>query len=139
MKNIFVKDIVRVCQGKLLYGNDDIACENFSRDSREIKENDVYVGIKGDTFDGSKFYLDALEKGAKVCILQDIDIDLEKLKNYNDIAIVLVDDTILALQQIATYKRSLYNIPVVAVTGSVGKTSTKDIIASVMGENRGKL
>ncbi len=134
MKNIFVKDIVRVCQGKLLYGNDDIACENFSRDSREIKEDDVYVGIKGDTFDGSKFYLDALEKGAKVCILQDIDIDLEKLKNYNDIAIVLVDDTILALQQIATYKRSLYNIPVVAVTGSVGKTSTKDIIASVMGE-----
>ena len=57
---------------------------------------------------------------------------LEKVKKYGDVSIIKVKDTIKALQDIAKYKRSLYNIPVIAITGSVGKTSTKDIVASVL-------
>lgn len=131
-KEIFVKDIVNICNAELVWGNKNEICKNFSKDTRTINSGDVYIGIKGENFDGNKFYLEALEKGAKVCIIQDIEIELEKVKKYGDVSIIKVKDTIKALQDIAKYKRSLYNIPVIAITGSVGKTSTKDIVASVL-------
>lgn len=132
-KYINVKKIIEITNGELLLGDENIVCENFSKDTRQLNKGDVYLGIKGENFNGSNFYLDALEKGAKVCILQDIDIDMKKIKRYSDVAIIKVKDVVKALQIIAEYKRSLYNIPVVGITGSVGKTSTKDIVASVMG------
>ena len=131
---IRVKDIIKVCNGKLLTGDENAICENFSKDTRTIESNDIYVGIKGENFDGNTLYEQAFEKGAKACLLQGIEISDEELKKYNDKVIIIVDDTIKALQKIASYKRDLYNIPVIAITGSVGKTSTKDIIASVVGE-----
>ena len=134
MIDIKVKDIIKICNGKLVYGDENIICENFSKDTRFIEKNDVYIGIKGQNFDGNLFYEEALEKGASVCILQGVDIDVNRLNKFKNIAIIIVENTIKALQQIAKYKRSLYNIPVIAITGSVGKTSTKDIVASVMSE-----
>lgn len=131
--DIKVKDIIRICDAKLVFGDEEIICENFSKDTRTINKDDIYVGIKGEKFNGNTLYKDALEKGAKVCILQDVIIPEEIKEQFKDRCILIVKDTILALQQIASYKRSLYNIPVVAITGSVGKTSTKDIIASVVG------
>ena len=131
-KYISVKKAVEITKGKLIYGNENIICKNFSKDTRQINKNDTYLGIKGESFNGSNFYIDALEKGAKVCILQDIEVDIKEISKYKDIAIIKVDDVVIALQKIAEYKRSLYNIPVVGITGSVGKTSTKDIISSVM-------
>jgi len=132
MKGILVKDIIRICGGKLICGNEETICGNFSKDTRQINEEDIYLGIKGEKFNGSVFYKDALEKGAKGCILQDIEISEEDINTYKDKFIIIVDDVVKSLQQLAAYKRSLYNIPVIAITGSVGKTSTKDIIASVM-------
>ena len=131
-KDILVKDIVRICNGKLICGNEEEICENFSRDSREINEGDIYLGIKGERFNGSDFYKEALEKGAKGCILQDIEISEYNINTYENKFIIIVENVVKALQQIAAYKRSLYAIPVIGITGSVGKTSTKDIIASVM-------
>ena len=131
--DIKLRDIVRVCNAKIVFGEEDIVCKNFSKDTRTIQKDDVYVGIKGENFDGNTLYENALEKGAKVCILQAIEISEEIKNKYLDRAIILVNDTIEALQKIASYKRDLYNIPVIAITGSVGKTSTKDIIASVVG------
>ena len=133
-KKIFVKDILNICNGELVIGNIDEVCDNFSKDTRTINPGDVYIGIKGEKFDGNIFYLDAISKGAKVCVLQEINIDLEKVKKYSNVTIIKVKDTIKALQEIAKYKRSLYDIPVIAITGSVGKTSTKDIIARVLEE-----
>ena len=75
----------------------------------------------------------ALENGASVCIVDENPKE-EIIKKYNNRAIILVEDGIKALQDLATFKRKQYNIPVVAVTGSVGKTSTKDIIARVLEE-----
>ena len=131
-KYINVKKIIEISNGKLIYGNENIICKNFSKDTRTINKDDTYLGIKGESFNGSNFYIDALEKGAKVCILQDVEVDIEIVNRYKDIAIIKVDDVVIALQKIAEYKRSLYNIPVVGITGSVVKTSTKDIISSVM-------
>ena len=127
-----VKDILKVTNGKLLAGNENIECENFSKDTRTINEGDIYIGIKGEKFDGSKLWDEALEKGAKAVIVENIEIEKDKLQKYADKAIIKVENTLEALYKLAEYKRSLYDIPVIAITGSVGKTSTKDIIANVI-------
>lgn len=127
-----VKDILKVTNGKLLAGNENIECENFSKDTRTINEGDTYIGIKGEKFDGSKLWDEALEKGAKAVIVENIEIEKDKLLKYANKVIIKVENTLEALYKLAEYKRSLYNIPVIAITGSVGKTSTKDIIANVV-------
>lgn len=132
--SISVKDILNVTKGKLIIGNEKEICENFSRDSREISKGDIYLGIKGEKVNGSIFFEEAFLKGAKGAILQDIEINEEQKQKYEDKFIILVEDTIKAMQEIAKYKRKLYNIPVIAITGSVGKTSTKDIVSSVVSE-----
>lgn len=134
MRKIKVEDIVKVCDGKLIVGNINIICGNFSKDTRQINRGDVYIGIKGDNFDGNDFYDKALEAGAKVCILDKDCVNKDVIEKYTDIAIVLVKNSIEAIQKLAHYKRNLYNIPVIAITGSVGKTSTKDIVASVISQ-----
>ena len=131
-KELTVEDVIELCNGELICGNRDTVLENFCQDTRMIQPGDVYVGIKGERHNGNDIYEDALEKGAKVCILQGIIIPENIKERYEGRAIIIVEDTIRALQKLATYKRSMYDIPVVAITGSVGKTSTKDIIASVM-------
>ena len=129
MKNITVKDIINVCNGELICGDENIICKSFQKDTRLVKDGDVYVGIKGENFDGNTLYEKAFANGAEVCIVSGIEV-----QQYNGKTIIKVADSVKALQQIAEYKRSLYNIPVIAVTGSVGKTSTKDIVASVMSQ-----
>lgn len=132
MEEIKVKDILKICDATLAYGDENEICENFCIDTRKISKDDVYVGIKGENFDGNTLYEKALENGAKVCILQNVEITEEVKNEYLDRTIIKVKDTIKALQQIAKYKRSMYNIPVIAITGSSGKTSTKDMVASVV-------
>ena len=140
-----VKDIVKITNGKILCGDEKIPCNHFVRDSREVKEGDVYIALKGERFDGNDFCQSAIDNGAKVCIVSKdvrekendtklVNTEADKINNSikeNKVTIIKVEDTLKALQEIATYKRMQYNIPVVAVTGSVGKTSTKDLIASV--------
>ena len=123
-----IEEILNATKGKLICGDINEKCENFKRDTREIENGDVYIALKGEKFDGNDFYLDAINRGAKTCILS------KDVEPYKDVNIIKVEDTTKALQDIAKYKRSLYDIPVVAVTGSVGKTSTKDLIASVVSQ-----
>lgn len=127
-----VEEILNATRGKLLIGDLKEDCENFCTDTRKILENDVYVGLKGENFDGNEYYEEALKKGAKVAIVSGIEMPKEKLEQYKDKTIIEVDDSLIAFGKIAEYKRSLYNIPVIQVTGSVGKTSTRDIIANVI-------
>ncbi len=126
---IYVKDILRICNGTLYSGNENIECINFTKDTRTLEAGDVYIGIKGEVFNGNDFFEEAFKKGASVCLL---DRDTKIGKKYRKKTIVLVDDTIKAIQELAKYKRSLYNIPVIAVTGSVGKTSVKDMVNQVV-------
>lgn len=137
MNKIFVKDVINLCKGKIIFGKEDETIEDIVRDTREVKKGDTYIGFKGEKNDGNLMYEQALKNGAKICLLQkssiENSIDIEKIKKeYNNSTIILVEDTTKTLQQIAILKRNMYNIPVVGITGSVGKTSTKDIIASVM-------
>lgn len=126
---ITVNDILNICKGELVCGDKDLECKIFTKDTRSINDGDIYIGIKGEVYDGNTFYREAFDKGAKACILD----NKEVIKDTHDgDTIILVNDTIEAISKLAKYKRSLYNIPVVAVTGSVGKTSVKDMITSVL-------
>ena len=131
-----VQDVVRITNGKLIIGTKDEICENFSFDTRNIIENGTFVGIKGERADGSTLWKEALDNGAKIVIVENINFTYAEMEAYKEKSktIIKVDDTLKALTQIAEYKRTLYNIPIVGVTGSVGKTSTKDIIASVVSQ-----
>ena len=132
MKDLSIKNIIEATKGNLLVGNEEYICMSYSKDTRTIKEGDCYIGIKGETFDGNLFWEKALENGASTVIVQNVEIEDEKLKKWADKNIIKVEDTLEALYSLAKYKRSLYDIPVIAITGSVGKTSTKDIVANVV-------
>lgn len=131
-KQITAEDVVEICNGELVCGNLDTVFENFCKDTRDLNVGDVYIGIKGENHNGNDIYSEALEKGAKGCILEGVVIPDNIKERYADRVIIVVESTVRALQKLASYKRSMYDIPVIAITGSVGKTSTKDIIASVM-------
>ena len=132
MKDLSIKNILEVAEGKLLVGNEEYICKSYSKDTRTIKKDDCYIGIKGENFDGNIFWEKALENGASTVIVQNVEIENEKLKKWTDKNIIKVENTLEALYNIARYKRNLYDIPVIAITGSVGKTSTKDIVANVV-------
>lgn len=133
-KKIYIKDIIKCTDGKLIIGNENDVCEEFSKDTRNINKDDTYIGIKGENFNGNLFWKDALDKGAKTVIVENVEFTNNDLENYKSKNIILVDNTLNALYKIAKFKRSLYDIPVIAITGSVGKTSTKDIVANVVGQ-----
>ena len=134
MKNLKVEDILKVTNGKLIIGNEKLECENFSKDTRSIQKGDTYIAIKGEKFDGNIFWKEAFKNGADCIIIQDIEFSNEELKEFENKTIIKVEDTMQSLYKIASYKREINNIPVVAITGSVGKTSTKDMISSVVSQ-----
>ena len=123
---------MRESNGKLILGDKKFICRNFSKDTRIIEEGDIYIAIKGEKFDGNKFWREALEKGAAGVIIEKNNYTDDDKRKFENKIIIEVEDTLEALYCIAKYKRSLYNIPVIAITGSVGKTSTKDIVANVV-------
>ncbi len=134
MKKILVKDILEITKGRLITGNLEAECVDFSKDTRDIKIGDTYIGIKGEKFNGNEFWNLALDNGANVVIVEKIEFDNLNLEKYikENKTIILVEDSLEALYKIAAYKRQISGIKVVAITGSVGKTSTKDIIANVI-------
>lgn len=132
-KIITVNKILEICNGELLSGNRDLEVDSYSKDSRNIQAGDMYIAIRGERVNGNDYIESAFENGAIGCITDD-EIDNKIIEKFSDRVVIKVSNTIKAIQEIAKYKRSLYNIPVIAVTGSVGKTSTKDIIANVMSE-----
>ena len=131
-----IKEILQATKGKLIQGNEEEEINEFCRDTRIIKEGAAYIGIKGENFDGNTLWKNAFENGASTVILQGIDFSKENLEKYQNENIIVVEDTIEALADIATYRRMLFgkDFPVIGVTGSVGKTSTKDIIANVVSQ-----
>ena len=94
-------------------------------DSRKITEGLLFVALKGENFNGEDFAQDAINKGAAAVLVS------KSAKNIDGVMII-VDDTLTAYQQIARNWRERFNIPVVAITGSNGKTTTKDLTAAVL-------
>ncbi len=128
MEPISIKEIICATGGTLLCGNEDIIIENVTTDSRKSGENMLFIPLEGETFDGHEFISASFDAGA-VCALahKDIKISCDK-------ALIRVKDTKKALADLARFYLEKHRIPVVALTGSVGKTTTKDMVASVLSQ-----
>ena len=135
MKKLCVNDILERVNGTVLCGLYDAEFAGACIDSRIVQSDEAYFALKGERTDGTLYCGDAIKNGAKVCFVESNIFSDEELNNLAQSAtIVLVPNVEDALVEIAKVKRSLYDIPVVAITGSVGKTSTKDVIAEVMAQ-----
>jgi UDP-N-acetylmuramoyl-tripeptide--D-alanyl-D-alanine ligase len=124
---MLVKEIIEATQGTLLSGRLDDDITHFTQDSRACHEGSLYVPISGANHDGHDFIGSAFEHHASAIITQ-------KEVNYPDKDVILVKDTLKALGDMARYVRIHSHAFVVGITGSVGKTSTKDMIFSVVSE-----
>jgi UDP-N-acetylmuramoyl-tripeptide--D-alanyl-D-alanine ligase len=121
------RHIQEITGGNLLLGNGTANAGGVSIDSRTMKKGDVFIAIQGDRLDGHDFVRQAVGKGAPVLVVS------RKVACPKTVTVISVKDTTRALGQIASAHRRHFNIPVIAVTGSAGKTTTKDMIASVLG------
>lgn len=127
-----IADVISATKGKLICGDLNAVIAKVSTDTRAIESGCFFVAMKGETFDGHAFLAQAKEKGAMGCLVeQEVSTDILA----KDFAIIQVESTRLGLAQIAAAYRRMFEGRVCAVTGSVGKTSTKDMIAAVLSKS----
>jgi UDP-N-acetylmuramoyl-tripeptide--D-alanyl-D-alanine ligase len=125
-----VEELLKATKGRLISGESDTIIKGISIDTRTIKLHEAFMAIKGANFDGHHFINEALKKGAKAVIVQ---AQNQKFtKSQIKIPFIEVKDTVRALGDIAKFQREKFNIPVIAVTGSNGKTTTKEMIKQVL-------
>ena len=130
-KNISVEQAINICKGNLIQSGKISIITKYSCDTRKMEKGDLFVALKSETNNEVENIKKAFEQGAMGCITE-CKIPSEILEANKDKLVIQVEDIVKAVQELAIYKRNLYKIPVVAITGSVGKTSTKDMIASVL-------
>ena len=95
-----------------------------STDSRSVRSGQIFFALRGRNFNGNKYAAEAISRGASVAVIDDPAFESEKT--------LLVEDTLLQLQELAKSYRNLLDIPVLAITGTNGKTTTKELIAAVL-------
>ncbi len=117
-------EIKTLFQDHTLTQSDDEIVVGICRDTRNIKPGEIYLAIKGETHDGHSFLEKAFEKGASASFVQD--------KTLNKPNLIYVDDVIKAMGDLASYYRAKFQKPVIAITGSNGKTTTKEILTHVL-------
>ena len=127
-----LQEILQATRGTFLKGSpspiqDSFPIKGISTDSRTIKPHELFIAIPGKNFDGHEFVNQAIRRSASLAIVSRRDLSLK-----NGTPVILVKDTIQALGQIARFHRDRFRIPVVAVTGSAGKTTTKEMLAQVL-------
>ena len=133
-------DLARAVGGTVVAGATETPIDGFSIDSRSLRPGDLFVAIRGDHYDGHAFVADALGRGACGAIVSDV-----AALGSSPLVGVAVDDTVRALQELGRYIRRASHARVVAITGSVGKTTTKELTAALLGaryrvfRNRGNL
>ena len=122
--NNVLGDIKNLSKGK----RDFLNFKNISIDSRTLSKNDLFIAIEGKSFDGHNFLPDVLDKGVKSVVIKK---GMQKLLP-SDFPCWAVQDTLEAFQKLTLLKRKKLSIPVVAITGSVGKTTTKEMVGEVL-------
>lgn len=129
MEALSIKEIVEAVNGRLLAGREDTLVHSVSTSSNEIEPGALFVPIKGERVDAHDYIKGALENGA-VAVLTNK--SKEEIYYHPAFVYIYVDHTLKALQRLATYYRSKFLIPVIGVTGSVGKTTTKEMVAAAL-------
>jgi UDP-N-acetylmuramoyl-tripeptide--D-alanyl-D-alanine ligase len=129
MNPLSILQIAKLAEAKVETDDGKTSIERISTDSRTIKDGELFVALRGENFDGHKFVEDVAKRGAAGAIVD----PKWKGKVPNKFGLVRASDTLLAYQNLATNYRKSLSLKVVAITGSNGKTSTKDFCASVLG------
>ncbi|GAB4407854.1 MAG: UDP-N-acetylmuramoyl-tripeptide--D-alanyl-D-alanine ligase [Thermodesulfovibrionales bacterium] len=128
MGNLTTKEIIEATGGRVIYGNPNNGVfTGVSIDSRTIREGELFVALKGQRFDGHNFLFDALQIGSGAVV------SVPPAEPPKGRIIVYVNNTLKALQDMAHYVRMKAGITVIGVTGTNGKTTTKEMIASILG------
>jgi len=133
VKSLSLKQIAEWSGGELLSGNSRMEATGVCTDTRSLNVGDVFVALKGDRFDGHDFLKGAVEAGAACCIVES---SASLPEHRDDCPFIVVKDTLVALQSLAKNYRQSLDIRVVGITGSNGKTSTKEMVAAVLGAGR---
>ena len=123
-----ISEILKATNGKLIKGNKDDILKGISTDSRNLKEEDIFIALVGDNFDAHNFIDEKLTNNIKAIIVEkEVESDVKN--------IIQVDNTTKALQELAKYHRLRNkNVKVIGITGSSGKTSTKDILFNILNQ-----
>lgn len=127
MKKLTVKQLILATNGYLLCGNENALIDNIVIDSRLVNNTSLFIPIIGDFHDAHKFMENCYQSGCRTFL-----IDKKHTFDKEDINLIQVEDTTIAFGNISKYYRNLFNIDCIAVTGSTGKTTTKDMIYSVV-------
>lgn len=127
MDKFTISDVINSTDASAYNIKGDITFDNIVIDNRDVNENSLFVAIKGDRFDGHDFINDAVDRGAKAVVSE---------KHVGSVPYCLVSDTRAALLDMAHFNRRRFKGVVIGITGSVGKTTTKEMIASVLSTDK---
>jgi len=122
---MFISEIIECVNGKVNIEYKDFKIKNIVIDSRKVNKGDIFISLKGKNKNGNDYIEDAIKRKAK-CIITDEDT------NITNILIIKVDNTYNSLLEIGKYYRKKYSLNVIGITGSVGKTTTKELISNIL-------
>ena len=128
-----IEEVLKATGGKLLQGRGNAFFQGISTDSRTVAEGELFVALKGPRFDGHHYAVEALVKKAGGVLIEEDQVGDIRWNGYRSRAVIAVKDTLSALGDMARDWRRKYGTPVVALTGSNGKTTTKEMIAACLG------
>src|SRR3989304_5467031 len=142
---LFIKDIVSASGGRLSEGMPDIEIKGVSIDSRTIKKGEIFFALKGKNFNGHSYLGDVFSRGACGAVIEEGFGGREGLaflkggRGGGNLSVISVQDPLLALGRAALFVRDGSNRPLIAVSGTSGKTTTKEMIASIAGQSENVL
>ena len=128
---VTIKEIISPLKGELISGTGDLIIGGLSTDSREIKAGDLFVALKGERYDGHDFLRQAVDKGASGIVI--LGGHRPEIPEHGTPAVIVVADTLKALGDLAGWWRHQQKANVAAITGSAGKTTTKEMSAGILG------
>lgn len=141
-----LSEIIKAIGAKLIRKSNCNLIEGVSTDSRTIKDKDIFFALEGKNFDGHDFIDEVIKKGARAIVISKDAKDVKQKINpalrakvervtEGRVNILRVKDTTIAFGQLAKYYRKKFNLPLIAITGSTGKTTTKDIIFDILNKD----
>ena len=128
--DLSLSEIIEAVNGEILVNNHEVNINKVSTDTRKIEKDNLFIALKGENFNGNDYVTHAIEKGVSIVIIDEIKFEIEEVKGTS--VIVKVKNAREALGDLARFYRKKIGVKVVGITGSTGKTSTKDLVAAFL-------